>query len=91
MQKPKKIPQRTCIACREMQDKKSMLRIVRTASGEIRPDRTGKVSGRGAYICDKPECVKKLKKYKLLSKAFSCDVSDEIYDAVEEAILAGKG
>ncbi len=89
MQKPKKIPQRTCIACREMQDKKQMLRIVRTASGEILPDRTGKVAGRGAYICDKSDCIQKLKKYRLLSKAFSCEVSEETYQAVEEAILAG--
>ena len=90
MQKPKKIPQRMCIACREMQDKKSMLRIVRTAAGEIKPDRTGKLAGRGAYICDKPECVRKLKKYRLLSKAFSCEVDEETYRAVEEAIIADK-
>lgn len=90
MQKTKKIPQRMCIACREMQDKKAMLRIVRTADGEIKPDRTGKLAGRGAYICDKPECVKKLKKYRLLSKTFSCEVSEETYVAVEEAVLAEK-
>ena len=88
MQKPKKIPQRMCIACREMQDKKQMLRIVRTAAGEILPDRTGKTAGRGAYICNKPECIKKLKKYRLLSKTFSCEVGEETYNAVEEAILA---
>ncbi len=79
-----------CIACREMQDKRSMLRIVRTAQGEIVPDRTGKLSGRGAYLCDKPECVKKLRKYRLLSKTFSCEVAEETYLAVEEALLAGK-
>ncbi len=90
MQKPKKIPQRMCIACREMQDKKNMLRIVKTATGEILPDRSGKVNGRGAYICDKSDCVKKLKKYRLLSKAFSMDIPLETYEAVEEAILAGK-
>ncbi len=90
MQKPKKIPQRMCIACRVMQDKKNMLRIVRTASGEILPDRTGKLAGRGAYICDNAECVRKLGKYHLLSKAFSCEVSEETYRAVEEAVLAKK-
>lgn len=88
MQKPKKIPQRMCIACREMQDKKQMLRIVRTATGDIVPDRTGKVAGRGAYLCDKSECIKKLKKYRLLHKNFSCEVSEEVYTAVEEALLA---
>ena len=90
MQKPKKIPQRMCIACHEMQDKKQMLRIVRTSSGEILPDASGKVAGRGAYICDKPECIKKLKKYRLLNKTFSCEISEETYAAVEEAILADK-
>lgn len=88
MQKPKKIPQRMCISCREMQDKREMFRVVKTPAGEILPDKTGKVAGRGAYVCAKPECIVKLKKYRLLHKTFSADISDEVYAAVEEALLA---
>jgi hypothetical protein len=91
MQKPKKIPQRMCIACREMKDKKEMFRVVKTASGEIVPDKSGNLSGRGAYVCASPECIKKLKKYRLLHKTFSCNISDEVYAAVEEGLLADDG
>lgn len=91
MQKPKKIPQRMCIACREMQGKKDMFRIVRTANGEILPDKTGKLAGRGAYICAKEECIAKLAKQRLLNRTFSCEVSMEVYEAVKEGLLADDG
>ena len=51
---------RTCIACRQMKPKKEMLRVVKTADGEIFADPTGKAAGRGAYICGADECMKKL-------------------------------
>ena len=91
MQKPKKIPQRMCIACREMQDKRDMFRVVKTPTGEILPDKTGKLAGRGAYVCAKPECIVKLKKYRLLHKTFSMDIPGEVYAAVEGALLADDG
>ena len=55
----KKIPQRQGVACREDFDKKSLARVVKTSSGEIVFDKTGKVNGRGAYVCLKKECLKK--------------------------------
>ena len=48
---PKKIPQRTCMACQEKKDKRELVRIVRSPEGEISVDLTGKKPGRGAYIC----------------------------------------
>ena len=90
MQTPKKIPMRTCIGCREEKPKKDMLRIVKNAEGEIRLDFSGKLAGRGAYICNSEACVKRLAKYKLLNKAFSAPVGDEIYNAIEEEFL-GRG
>lgn len=84
---PKKIPMRTCIGCREEKPKKEMLRIVKNAEGEIRLDFSGKLAGRGAYVCNSEACVKKLGKYKLLHKAFSQEVSAEIYKAIEEEFL----
>ena len=85
---PKKIPVRTCIACREEKPKKEMLRIVRSAQGEIRLDFSGKLPGRGAYVCGSEACIKKLRKYRLLNKTFSADVGEEVYAAIEEEFSA---
>jgi predicted RNA-binding protein YlxR (DUF448 family) len=82
----KKIPMRTCIACRANKPKKELVRIVKNGD-EIKLDRTGKLNGRGAYICDDIECAKKLKKGKLLNRAFSCQVSDETYELLMEDFL----
>ena len=84
MAKSKTVPMRTCIACREMKPKKEMLRIVKTADGEIFADPTGKAAGRGAYICTAEECQKKLANKKLLHKAFAVDVPEKVYRGVEE-------
>ena len=61
-----------------------MLRIVRSAQGEIRLDFSGKLPGRGAYVCGSEACIKKLRKYRLLNKTFSADVGEEVYAAIEE-------
>ena len=82
----KKIPMRTCIACRTSKPKKELVRIVKNGE-EIKLDRTGKLNGRGAYICDDVECAKKLNKAKLLNRAFSCPVSEEVYDEILEAFI----
>lgn len=86
----KKIPQRMCIACRELKEKRSMLRVVKNADGKIFIDFSSKASGRGAYICDNPDCVSKLKKQRILNKVFSCAVEDEIYSAIEEEYFGKK-
>ena len=86
----KKIPMRTCIACREEKPKKEMLRVVKNAAGEIRLDFSGKLPGRGAYVCGSEACIKKLKKYRLLNKAFSSEVAPDVYDAIEEEVLRAK-
>ena len=62
------------------------MRIVKSGD-EIKLDRTGKLNGRGAYICADKECMVKLKKQKLINRAFSCNVSDEVYDALEAEFL----
>ena len=82
----KKIPMRTCIACRACKDKREMLRVVKYGD-EISLDKTGKANGRGAYICNDAECFKKLKKSKLLNRAFSCAVDDSVYDKIAEEFL----
>ncbi len=83
MPKTKKIPLRMCIACRELKEKREMLRVVKDGTGKIFIDFSSKASGRGAYICDNPDCIKKLKRQKLLHKVFSCEVEDDVYSAIE--------
>ncbi|MBR0190290.1 MAG: YlxR family protein [Clostridia bacterium] len=79
----KKVPMRTCIACRTVKPKKELIRIVKSEEG-ISLDRTGRKNGRGAYICDDENCIAKLKKGKLLNRAFSMPISDETYDKISE-------
>ena len=84
MPKTKKIALRQCNACRELKPKKEMLRIVKNSEGKIFLDFSGKASGRGAYICNDENCVKKLKKQRLINKVFACEVDESVYVAIEE-------
>ena len=86
--KPRKIPQRQCVGCREMKDKKELLRVVRTPEGEILLDGRGKASGRGAYICPKKSCLEHAKKSKALARAFGVPVPDEVYEALSASLEA---
>ena len=87
--KVKKIPMRMCIACHEMKPKKEMLRVVKPKEGDVFIDFSGK-AGRGAYICDSPECIQKLKKARLLNKTFSAEIPLSVYEKIEEDFLAKK-
>lgn len=78
----KKIPLRQCLGCREMKPKKELLRVVRSAEGEITLDLRGKANGRGAYVCPCTACLKKAIKAKALSRAFDTEIPQEIYDAL---------
>ncbi len=81
-----KIPMRMCLGCGEMKPKKELIRAVKSPEGEITLDLTGKRSGRGAYICRDTECFRKARKAKRLEKAFSCRISDEVYEAMEKEL-----
>lgn len=86
--KSKKVPIRMCVGCRERFNKKELVRIVRTPEGEVKLDRTGKMSGRGAYICpDKIECIDRAIKSKVLERNLEIQISDEIYDKLKEELL----
>lgn len=87
MQKPRKIPQRQCVGCRIMTDKRELVRIVKTPEGEIVLDTTGKKSGRGAYVCRNPECLRKARKSRALERAFETAIPAEVYDALEAQML----
>ena len=81
---------RMCIACRNMQDKKNLLRIVKDKEGNVFVDNTGKKNGRGAYICKKEECLNKAIKQKSLNKAFKTDIDVTIYEKIRENLIEQK-
>ena len=83
MPKVKKMPQRQCVGCRTMKDKKALIRVVKTPEDEIALDLTGKKSGRGAYVCPQAECLKKARKSRALERAFELAIPDPVYDALE--------
>ncbi len=81
----RKIPMRMCTGCGQMKPKRELVRVVKNQEGEISLDLTGKKAGRGAYVCQDIECLKKARKARRLEKAFSCRIPDEVYDRMEEA------
>ncbi|MGB9779339.1 RNase P modulator RnpM [Caldanaerobacter sp.] len=86
--KVKKVPMRMCLGCQEMKPKKELIRIVRRAHDSVvQIDPTGKVSGRGAYICRKVECLEKAFKHKRLEKALEVPISQEIYEQLKREIM----
>lgn len=82
----KKLPQRTCIGCNTQKDKKELIRIVKNKEGEIFIDKTGKLPGRGAYICDNIECLEKAIKSKRLEKSFEMKIENVIYEELRKRI-----
>jgi len=79
------IPQRSCVACRTVQDKSKLVRLVRTPEGEIVIDPTGKRNGRGAYLCPRLDCLRVAQKRKSLDRALKTAVPVDAWDRLEEA------
>lgn len=80
----KKVPLRQCVGCGEMKGKKDMMRVLKTAEGDICLDVTGKKNGRGAYVCKNIECLKLARKSKGLERSFKMSIPKEVYDTLEE-------
>lgn len=83
----KKVPLRQCIVCRECKPKKELIRIVKTSDNNFVVDKTGKVNGRGSYICNASECFEKLFKQKSLNKAFKTNINQDVYENLKEQFL----
>ena len=85
----KKVPQRMCVVCRTNKPKKELIRIVKK-DDEFFIDKTGKMSGRGSYICDSHDCMTKLIKQKVLNKIFKCNIDKSCYDKLEVQFFGQK-
>ena len=76
----KKIPQRQCMGCRERKAKREMIRVVRMTDGNVSLDFSGKLNGRGAYICPNAECLKKAQKARSLERSLEVPIPDAVYE-----------
>ena len=80
--KPKKIPMRMCTGCREMKEKRELIRVVRGPDGDVSLDPTGKKSGRGAYVCRRTECLKRAIKQTQLERQLQVTLTEEVSEAL---------
>ncbi len=85
----KKIPQRQCMGCRERKAKRDMIRVVRTTEGTVSLDFSGKLNGRGAYVCPDMECLKKAQKSRSLERCLEMEIPQEVYDRLTREMEAG--
>ena len=86
MAQSRHVPLRKCTGCQEMKTKKEMLRILRTAEGEILLDISGKKNGRGAYVCRSRECFEKAVKNKGLERPLKIKIPEETYESLKKEI-----
>ena len=84
--KPKKIPMRMCVGCREMKPKRELIRVVRSPEGEVSMDPVGKKPGRGAYVCRNPECLKRAIKQRQLERQLEVTLTEEVVSALQAAM-----
>ncbi len=86
----KKVPVRMCIACRNHIPKAQLIRIVKNRSAQLTIDKTGKMEGRGAYLCNSEACLEKAYKKKCLERAFCMAVPPQVYETLKEALKKGE-
>ena len=87
----KKIPQRQCMGCRERKEKRQMIRVVRTPEGAVNLDFSGKMNGRGAYICPDPDCLKKALRSKALDRSLEVTIPEEVYERLQKEMEVKDG
>lgn len=84
---PHKTPQRSCISCRKTEDRQRLVRFVRTTDGTVELDRTGKMRGRGAYLCATEKCFEEARRRRKLNAALKMELLDDDYDRLERDFM----
>ena len=75
------------MGCNEKKNKNELIRIVKSNDGQINIDKTGKMPGRGAYICERKECLEKAIKTKRLERVFETKIDQEIYEKLRGVMI----
>ena len=86
--KPKKVPMRMCVGCREMKPKRELIRVVRSPEGEVSLDPVGKKPGRGAYVCRNENCLKRAIKQKQLERQLEVQLTEEVAQHLQQTFAA---
>ena len=79
-----KIPMRQCTGCREMKNKKEMMRVLKTPENEILLDTTGRKNGRGAYLWISMECLNKAVKNHGIERSLKTEIPQEVYEDLKK-------
>jgi predicted RNA-binding protein YlxR (DUF448 family) len=87
----KKIPMRQCMGCRERKAKRELIRVVRCTDGSVQLDFSGKLNGRGAYICPDAECLRKARRSKALDRSLETPIPEAVYDRLEAEMEGSHG
>ena len=80
--RPRHVPLRTCVGCRQVRPKRELVRVVRTPQGEVELDPTGKRAGRGAYLCPSVECLEKARRTHQLERTLQHPVDPAVWEAL---------
>ena len=91
MPKVRKVPMRMCVGCREMKPKGELMRVVKPQEGDCTIDRTGKAPGRGAYVCENAECLKKALRSKALDRSLEVTIPEEVIVRLEKEMENANG
>ncbi len=86
MPKVRRVPRRQCVACGKVRAKRDLVRVVRMPDGGVRVDATGKISGRGAYVCPDTACIDQAVRSDRLAGALERPLADDIAERLREAI-----
>ncbi len=84
----RKPPMRLCLGCGQQREKRELVRLVRTPDGGVLVDPTGKLSGRGAYICPDPDCLRRAIKNQRLSRALETELSPDVVTTLSARLEA---
>lgn len=84
--KPKKIPMRMCVGCRESKPKRELIRVVRAPDGTVSMDPGGKKPGRGAYVCRQESCLMRAIRQKQLERQLEVQLTDDVAEALRQEL-----
>ncbi len=88
MRKKRRIPQRQCVGCGEMKNKKELIRVIKNPEEQIMIDATGKKNGRGAYICNSINCFDMARQNKGLERSLKSEIPKDVYDELIKELKA---
>lgn len=86
--RPKHVPQRMCVACRDHSAKRALIRIVRISDGTVEIDPTGRKNGRGAYLCGQAACWERALKTGVLARALNVELTPETVETLRRHAAA---